>query len=104
MPRKKMTKADHVRAMLKEMGTDARPRDIVAALAAKGIKVGGSSITTLRNQMTQGGTMTAMAPDSELSVADMMVAAKFVQKVGPQRAVAAINLVVRIRGISGQTT
>jgi uncharacterized protein YneF (UPF0154 family) len=51
-----VSKADAIRNMFNEMGRDARPRDIIAALKSKGIVVTSAQVSTLRNKLTTGST------------------------------------------------
>lgn len=49
------SKADAIREMFNEMGADARPRDIIAALKGKGIVVTSAQVSTLRNKLGSNG-------------------------------------------------
>ncbi len=50
------SKADAIRSMFDKMGLDSRPRDIIAALKAKGVVVTSAQVSTLRSKMSVNGT------------------------------------------------
>src|SRR5262249_40629028 len=49
------SKADAIRGMFGEMGVKARARDVVAALAARGMVVTPAQVSTLRNKVPRRG-------------------------------------------------
>lgn len=49
------SKADAIRTMFDQMGASARPRDVVAALAERGIKVTSAQVSTLRKALRRTG-------------------------------------------------
>ena len=51
--RKQGNKAEAIRQAWGEMGADARPRDVIATLADRGIKVTSAQVSTLRNGKTR---------------------------------------------------
>lgn len=67
------SKADAIRTMFDQMGASARPRDIVAALAERGIKVTSAQVSTLRKAPRRVGRATAAIGNVSF---DHLVAAK----------------------------
>ncbi len=49
------SKADAIRTMFDQLGASARPRDVVAALAQRGIKVTSAQVSTLRKAARRPG-------------------------------------------------
>ncbi len=57
-PKKKVTKTAAIQRYLKRK-PDAKPREIVAALAKKGIQVTPATVSTIKNQMKNKGLLPA---------------------------------------------
>ncbi len=68
------TKADAIRNMFGEMGAKARARDVVAALAARGIVVSSAQVSTLRKAIPRRGA--AQSPSANSVPFDHLLAAK----------------------------
>lgn len=54
-----VSKADAIRQKYDEMGHDARPRDIIAALHSDGVKVTSAQVSMLRSKIASNGKSTA---------------------------------------------
>ncbi len=76
-----VNKADAIRTAWSELGASARPRDIIATLASRGVAVSSAQVSTLRNQQPKRG------------------AASMVHSVSLEHLVAAKELADRVGGI-----
>jgi hypothetical protein len=56
MARRRINKSDKIREVLEEMGHDARPRDVVAALKSRRIKVSPAQVSNVRTRMAAAGS------------------------------------------------
>ena len=74
------TKADAIRGMFGEMGAKARSRDVVAALAARGIKVTSAQVSTLRKTIGSGRAKASSA--YSVSLDHLMAAKALAQRLG----------------------
>jgi hypothetical protein len=74
------TKADAIRGAYAEMGPKARPRDVVAALAARGIQVTSAQVSTLRKSI--GGGRAKVAATYSVSLDHLMAAKALAQRLG----------------------
>jgi arginine repressor len=74
------TKADAIRGVFGEMGAKARARDVVATLAARGIKVTSAQVSTLRKTIDsrRGKASTAYS----VSLDHLMAAKALAQRLG----------------------
>lgn len=79
--RKSGSKADAIRGMFDEMGLDARPRDVIAALKAQGIVVTSAQVSTLRRKLSSNGALRGTA-SGEVSLAHLMAAKQLAAKLG----------------------
>jgi hypothetical protein len=68
------SKADAIRGMLDTMGKEARSRDVIAALAKRGMAVSSAQVSTLRKKAHRGRAVPALAAYA-VSL-DQLVAAK----------------------------
>lgn len=92
MARKKMSKAAHIRQALETMGKDSAPKDVIAALAAKKIKVSAAQVSNIKTAMA-GGTKTRRGSKSKngtISLNDLLAAKKLVGELGLEKAQAAL--------------
>lgn len=74
------TKADAIRGVFGEMGAKARSRDVVATLAARGIKVTSAQVSTLRK--TVGSNRAKVATAYSVSLDHLMAAKALAQRLG----------------------
>jgi hypothetical protein len=75
------SKAAAIRRTFVQLGDDARPRDIIATLRKRGIKVSSAQVSTLRR--TARGGSSGRAPSAHAVSLDHLVAAKqLVERVG----------------------
>jgi hypothetical protein len=78
---KGVSKADAIRNMFGEMGLEARPRDIIAALKARGVAVTSAQVSTLRSKMSKDGS--AVGPTvGEVSLAHLKAAKQLAARLG----------------------
>ena len=71
-----VSKADAIRAKFDQLGYDARPRDVIAALTSEGVKVTSAQVSMLRAKLSANGKPTK-APVAASSVPfEHLVAAK----------------------------
>ncbi|HEV3023151.1 MAG TPA: SOS response-associated peptidase [Pirellulales bacterium] len=90
------TKADAIRDVAKGMEKPVRPRDVIAALKAQGVKASSAQVSTVlrgmgmrrrrRRKSAAGGPATAVAANSAgLNIDDLVAAKKLVGEVGSRR-------------------
>ncbi len=75
------SKADAIRKMLDKLGTDARPRDVIAALAARGVKVTSAQVSTLRKGLSRRRAPASVTTDS-VSFAHLLAARDLAERLG----------------------
>jgi len=78
---KGVSKADAIRNMFTEMGLDARPRDVIAALKARGIVVTSAQVSTLRSKLSKNGSPAGTAV-GEVSLAHLLAAKQLAARLG----------------------
>ncbi len=71
--RSKVNKAEAIRGGWRELGADARPRDVIALLKSRGITVSSAQVSTLRNS---AGTAKNGATDGKPVPFEHLIAAK----------------------------
>lgn len=77
----RVSKADAIRNMFGQMGRKARPRDVIAALKARGVVVTSAQVSTLRRKLPRNGSLRALAAEAVLL--DHLLAAKHLaQRLG----------------------
>jgi arginine repressor len=74
------TKADAIRGVFGEMGVKARSRDVVATLAARGIKVTSAQVSTLRK--TVANSRARVVTSYSVSLDHLMAAKALAQRLG----------------------
>lgn len=79
--RRSASKADAIRGKFSEMGLDARPRDIIAALKAGGVVVTSAQVSTLKRKLSTNGSSHG-EPGGEISLAHLMAAKQLVARLG----------------------
>jgi uncharacterized protein YneF (UPF0154 family) len=76
------SKADAIRTMLSEMGAEARSRDVIAALAKRGMAVSSAQVSTLRktshNKRSSPGSSTLHA----ISLEHLLAAKNLAERLG----------------------
>ena len=99
MARKKVSKAAHIRAALESMGKDAAPKDVIAALATRKIKVSAAQVSNLKTSLN-GGTKnprkTRGSKKGSLSLKDLMAAKKFAGELGIEKAQEALAALAKL--------
>ena len=75
------TKADAIRSMFRKLGAKARSRDVVAALAARGMVVSSAQVSTLRKKIRHSGPAAPATADS-VSYDHLLAAKSLAQRVG----------------------
>ncbi len=71
-----VSKADAVRTKFNQLGLDARPRDVIAALKAEGVKVTSAQVSMLRAKLIQNGNGTTVSVTASSVPFEHLVAAK----------------------------
>ncbi len=74
------SKANAIRLMFDRLGLAARPRDVVAALADRGIKVTPAQVSTLRKKGARPGSRTVVV--SAVSFDHLVAAKELVERLG----------------------
>jgi hypothetical protein len=94
--RKKLNKSAKIREAFWTMGLDARPKDVIEALAARRIKVTAAAVSNVKAKL---GVRRDTHPrkDGMITISDLAEANKFVKKLGMQTALAAVNALSKLR-------
>jgi hypothetical protein len=100
-PTTEINKSEEIRQQFKTLGKKARPKDVVAALAAKGIKVAPAQVSVIRTKLIGKSKMkkaNASSATRSVSVADLEAAKKVADKLGGIDAVrTALEVLARLR-------
>jgi hypothetical protein len=97
------TKADAIRTMWNELGPQARPRDVIRALARRGVTVSAAQVSNLRH------TERMVSEPIQITMGLLFAAKRFVEQAGgPDVAKQAIDILARVscgvpRAFSGRT-
>lgn len=71
-----VSKADAIRAKFEQLGYDARPRDVIAALKSEGVKVTSAQVSMLRAKLSANGKPAKAAISASSVPFEHLVAAK----------------------------
>jgi len=99
MARKKTNKSAHIRAALGEMGKDAAPKDVIAALAAKRIKVSASQVSNVKASLNGGARKSKRGRQSmngSVSLNDLFAAKKLAGEIGLEKAQEALAALAKL--------
>lgn len=101
MAKRTVNKAEKIREAFAELGNDARPKDVIAALAKQNIKVAPAQVSNLKAKLgvkrgasKRGGKK---ATDG-LSLDSLLAAKKLVDTLGIERALEAIQALSKLTG------
>jgi hypothetical protein len=90
-----VNKAEKIREAFEQLGHDARPKDVIAVLAAKRIKVAPAQVSNLKAKLgspkRKGKKATA-----GLSLDSLLAAKKLVDTLGIERAKEAIDALAKL--------
>jgi len=100
MARKKVNKAEQIRQVLGTMGMDAAPKDVMAALAAKRIKVSAAQVSNIKAAL-RGGTSSKRGhgrgtTNGTLTMSDLLAAKKLAGQIGLEKAREAIEALAKL--------
>ena len=96
MARRKVNKSAKIRAEF-DKNPKARPRDVVAALAARKIKVSPAQVSNIRSRMA-GKRKSGKLNGGMIAVSDLQAAKKLVDALGSiERAQSAIGALARLQ-------
>jgi uncharacterized protein YneF (UPF0154 family) len=76
-----VSKADAIRNMFAEMGRNARPRDVIAALKKRGVVVTSAQVSTLRRKLPKNGSPHARTAGS-VSLDHLLAAKQLAERLG----------------------
>jgi arginine repressor len=76
------SKADAIRNMLGEMGNEARSRDIIAALAKRGMAVSSAQVSTLRKTLHSSRSSTTSGSMHSVSLDHLLAAKNLAERLG----------------------
>lgn len=98
MARKKVSKAEHIRRAFASLGKEAAPKDVIATLAAKKIKVSAAQVSNLKASLNGGpkpkrGRKTS---DGSLTLSDLMAAKQLAGEIGLEKAQAALAALAKL--------
>lgn len=98
MARKKVSKAAHIRQTLETLGKDAAPKDVIATLAAKRIKVSAAQVSNIKTVLA-GGSKAPRGRNGTngiISLSDLLAAKKLVREVGLEKAQVALATLAKL--------
>ena len=83
----KVSKATAIRSMFDELGLEARPRDVIAALKGKGVVVTSAQVSTLRSKLSSNGHGTSRisassVASSNVSLEHLLAAKTLAERLG----------------------
>jgi hypothetical protein len=84
MPRRKVNKAAKIREAFEKLGSDTRPKDLIADLAARRIKVSSAQVSVVKanlNGHAKNGRRGHKANDL-IALSDLQAAKKLVESLG----------------------
>jgi uncharacterized protein YneF (UPF0154 family) len=76
------SKADAIRGMLGEMGVKARPRDVISALAERGVVVSSAQVSTLRKSQSRHRSSSSTAIAGAVSLDHLLAAKGLAERLG----------------------
>lgn len=100
VPAVEVNKSEAIRQEFKKLGKQARPKDVVAALAAKGIKVAPAQVSMIKARLfAKSKAKKASGPATRtFSVADLEAAKKAADQLGGIKALqSALETLTRLR-------
>ena len=77
-----ISKAEAITSMFERMGHDARPRDVIGALAKKGLKVTSAQVSTLRRKLSANGRQRRPAAATVVSLEHLLAAKQLAERLG----------------------
>lgn len=92
-----VNKAEKIRETFAELGHDARPKDVIAALAKQHIKVAPAQVSNLKAKLGSPKRGGKKATDG-LSLESLLAAKKLVDAMGIERAMEAIAALAKLTG------
>ncbi|MBX7073472.1 MAG: hypothetical protein K1X71_10030 [Pirellulales bacterium] len=97
-----ISKAEHVRQMIGHLGMDTRPKDIIAKLAEKNIKVSPAQVSNIKAVMKKSGSSGSgrgrRSAAGSLSIDDLVAAKKLADQLGGVAAAQrALDALARLR-------
>jgi len=87
MGRKRINKAERIRAAFESMGLETRPRDIIAALKSERVSVSSAQVSNIRARMSAVGSVPKRSKpgprgNAELSLAGLQAAKALLDEAG----------------------
>jgi hypothetical protein len=76
-----MSKADAIRGMFEKLGSDARPRDVIAALKQQGVTVTSAQVSMLRGKAPKNGAIRVQA-GTAVSYEHLVAAKQLADRLG----------------------
>ncbi len=78
----KLSKASAIRAAWEKLGHSARPRDVIAALAARGVAVSSAQVSMLRKSLLGNGRSEAASSAMSVSLDHLLAAKALAHRLG----------------------
>lgn len=98
MARGKINKSAKIRETFDTMGHDARPKDVIAALAKRRIKVAAAAVSNIKAKLGNGSTNGHKAASDKVSLASLVSAKKFIDQMGGlEKAQTALAALAKLR-------
>jgi hypothetical protein len=96
MARRKTNKSAKIREAFDKLGADARPRDVIAHLAAGKIKVAPAQVSTIKASL--GKKKPGRRSGGDLALQDLLAAKKLIEQLGSvEKAQTAIAALAKLR-------
>jgi hypothetical protein len=102
MAKRKINKAAKIREAFDTLGADARPKDVIALLAAKKIKVAPAQVSNLKAKLglpsNNGGRGRKAASGQMISLSDLQAAKKLIEQLGSvEKAQTALSALAKLQ-------
>jgi hypothetical protein len=98
MARGKINKSAKIRETFESMGHDARPKDVIAELAKRRIKVTPAAVSNIKAKLGNGSTNGHKSASDTVSIAALVSAKKFIDQMGGlEKAQVALSAIAKLR-------
>jgi hypothetical protein len=103
MAKRKTNKAEKIREAFGTLGAEARPKDVIAHLAAKKIKVPASQVSSIRSKLggapaKKGGRGRKPASGNLIALSDLQAAKKLIEQLGSiEKAQTALSALAKLQ-------
>ncbi len=98
MAHKKINKSAKIREAFETLGADTRPKDVIAALAKRKIKVSPAQVSNIKVTLEVGMSNGRNGSSDRFSLASLLVAKRFAEQMGSlEKAQGALAALAKLR-------